>query len=160
MRKQLFVPFNGSNSVNVSKKIVIKDEHITIYDRDTDETRSVLFDYSNAKLPFMLLKSIQFDYSKNWADGSYITFACPNTWTDPFEYYYYDEDKLGGRLYCQSTSYTRGENEEAMWNIYGNPSKQKNILCLKFTELLSVLGNCKIAGYSKKPNIHFFCGAY
>lgn len=142
--QQSFKTFGNSqapNSVKVSEGIDIKSENeLTI----KDSSGNVVIDYNNPHLPFMVLKSMNYDYAKPAADGEYLAFVCPNVWNDPFEYLFYDENRLQGRLYCLCTSLTRAENEEAMWKIYGGSSKQQNILCLNLCKLLHALSDCQV----------------
>ena len=138
--------------VFLSDRLTIEEEgkKVTISSHDG------IFNYDNARLPFSIYKSMPFLRSRLSLINDkkqYLTFVSPNEWLDPFEYYLYDESKFtDGKLFCFCASYSRAENEEAMWKMYCNGSDDLfNIWSLDLVKLLDAL-----ATISNKGGVTFY----
>lgn len=139
----------GKQKFNLWKKNVYLSDCIQIDNLDNqkitllnpnDKSIILYTDKENDKdMAFSIFKCLPFERAKSYlTDSQHLTFVSPNLWVDPFDYLFYDENKIEGKLYCFVASYSRAYNEEAVWKSYAN-NNTANIWSLDFIKLLEQL---------------------
>lgn len=141
----------GKQKFNLWKKNVYLSDCIQIDNLDNQKItllnpndKSVILytDKENDRdMAFSIFKCLPFERAMSYLTcPQHLTFVSPYLWYDPFDYLFYDENKIEGKLYCFVASYSRAYNEEAVWKSYAN-SNTANIWSLDFIKLLEQLSS-------------------
>ena len=132
------------------------DSELVVYDwsdSSSNEDRRRIYATDNTKPTnrFTICKYMSFQRAKlSLFDmaNQYISFVSPNEWTDPFEYKLCNENVLQKkRLFCFCSTYSRSDNEEAMWKSYDSDfTGSRVLLFFDFIRLIDALSRVRIAG--------------